>query len=66
MQIQDGEIPTTKAEPLLHGFGLRNVRDILDKYKAEYTISYEDGRFVFLADWPDTDLSKQDKELLHS
>ena len=66
VQIQDGEIPTTKAEPLLHGFGLRNVRDILDKYKAEYTISYEDGRFVFLADWPDTDLSKQDKELLHS
>ena len=29
-------------------------RDILEKYHAEYTFSFEDARFVFTADWPDT------------
>lgn len=51
--VEDGQIATTKADPLLHGFGLQNVRDILDRYGAEYTCFYEGGRFVFSADWPD-------------
>lgn len=51
--VEDGQIATTKADPLLHGFGLQNVRDILDRYGAEYTCFYEEGRFVFSADWPD-------------
>lgn len=53
VQIVGGQIATTKPEPLLHGYGLRNVEDILDKYQAEYTFSFEDGRFIFNADWPD-------------
>lgn len=53
VQIVGGQISTTKPEPLLHGYGLRNVEDILDKYKAEYTFSFEDGRFIFTVDWPD-------------
>lgn len=55
VQIVDGQIATTKPEPLLHGYGLRNVEDILDKYQAEYTFSFEDGRFIFTVDWPDVD-----------
>ena len=54
VQIIGGQIATTKPDPLLHGFGLRNVEDILARYHAEYTFSFEDGRFIFTADWPDT------------
>ena len=53
VQINNGYIPTTKPEPLLHGFGISNVSDILEKYNAEYFFNYEDGRFIFSADWPD-------------
>ena len=55
IQIIGGQIATTKQEPLLHGYGLRNVEDILNKYQAEYAFSFEDGRFVFTANWPDTE-----------
>ena len=55
VEIAGGQIATTKPDPLLHGFGLRNVEDILDKYHAEYTFSFKDGRFIFTADWPDMD-----------
>ena len=55
VEIVGGQITTTKPDPLLHGFGLRNVEDILDKYQAEYTFSFEDGRFIFTVDWPDTE-----------
>lgn len=57
VQIIGGQIASTKPDPLLHGFGLRNVEDILDKYHAEYTFLFEDGRFIFTADWPDTEQS---------
>lgn len=53
VQIVDGQICTTKPDADKHGFGLRNVRDILDQYKAEYNFAFENGRFIFTADWPD-------------
>ena len=53
VQINDDHIPTTKQDPLLHGFGIGNVKDILEKYHAEYLFNYDDGRFIFSADWPD-------------
>ena len=53
VQINDGHIPTTKQDPSLHGFGIGNVKDILEKYHAEYLFTYDDGRFIFSADWPD-------------
>ena len=43
VQINNGYIPTTKPEPLLHGFGISNVSDISEKYNAEYFFNYEDG-----------------------
>lgn len=51
--VVDGQMTTTKPDPMLHGFGLQNVREILARYGAEYTCFYEKGRFVFSADWPD-------------
>lgn len=51
--IAEGQIPTSKPAPLLHGFGMSNVKDILEKYQAEYSFAFEDGRFIFTADWPD-------------
>lgn len=54
IQIIEGKIATTKLNPPLHGFGLRNVEDILEKYHAEYTLSCEDGQFIFTTNWLDT------------
>ena len=52
--IINGSIPTTKPEPQLHGFGLANIRLILEKYSGEYTMFYENGWFQFTADIPFT------------
>lgn len=49
----NGHYPTTKDNPLLHGFGLSNVTDILKKYRAEYTLRHTDNRFIVSIDWPD-------------
>lgn len=49
----NGRYPTTKDNPLLHGFGLSNVTDILKKYQAEYTLRHTDTRFIVSIDWPD-------------
>lgn len=51
------ELPTTKPEPQLHGFGLANIRLILEKYSGEYTMFYENGWFQFTADIPLTPIS---------
>lgn len=53
VKIVNNTIATTKPNPSFHGFGLRNVKDILSKYQAEYYLSYEEGQFVFSIDWPD-------------
>ena len=53
----DALIPTTKPEPQLHGFGLANIRLILEKYSGEYTMFYENGWFQFTADIPLTPIS---------
>ena len=43
----DGQLPrTTRKEPG-HGMGLTNVRDVLLRYGAEYTLSCRDGWFRF-------------------
>ena len=64
VQINDGHIPTTKQDPLLHGFGIGNVKDILEKYHAEYLFTYDDGRFIFSADWPDVSESPVNTSIL--
>lgn len=45
--IQNNQIRTTKPDPLGHGYGLRNIQSVLQKYGYSYTLSYEDGWFRF-------------------
>lgn len=64
--VTDGRVATTKPDPLLHGFGLQNVREILGRYQAEFTCFYENGRFVFSVDWPDSDPAGPEAATLRS
>lgn len=50
VRIEDGKIPTSKADSLSHGFGLLSVSYVLDKLGAEYTFHYEEGWFSFAAE----------------
>ena len=58
VSIQPGQLPpSTKENPTLHGYGLENVRSILKKYKAVYTMEYQEGWFYFATELPNTLLS---------
>lgn len=50
--IQDGHIPTTKPDPRLHGFGLPNVKAIVEKYHGTCAMQYADGWFQFAGELP--------------
>lgn len=56
VEIVDGNICTSKSNSDEHGFGLVNVRHILNQLSAEYTFSYEDGIFYFVAEIPTQNL----------
>lgn len=43
---RDGRIISDKQDPDAHGIGLRNVRDIVDKYNGVMDISHRDRLFV--------------------
>ena len=45
--IRDGHIPTTKPDPRLHGFGLPNVKAIVEKYHAPVPCSMLTAGFQF-------------------
>lgn len=40
-------IQTTKPNASLHGFGLSNIKLILNKYHADFVMDYTDGWFQF-------------------
>ena len=46
---ENNYVPTDKAEPHLHGFGLQNIAHIMQKYGYEYTLFYHDARFHFVS-----------------
>lgn len=50
VEIVEGQIPTSKADSLSHGFGLMSVSFVLDELGADYTFSYEEGWFHFAAE----------------
>ena len=52
VQIIDNTIATTKAQKNNHGYGLQQIRYILQQQKAEYSLSFEDGWFQFVAEIP--------------
>ena len=53
VKIINNEIASTKENPSFHGFGIRNIKDILHKYNAEYIMTYDDGCFLFSIECPD-------------
>lgn len=48
VRIANGEVVSTKSNSSLHGYGLINVKAILDKHHGEYTMSYKNGYFQFI------------------
>lgn len=45
-------IPSSKLSAEEHGYGLLNIKRILNKLKAEYTYAYNDGWFEFVIEIP--------------
>ena len=52
VEIVDGMIETTKEPRHEHGFGLPNIRHILNGLYAEFAYHYKDGWFHFVAEIP--------------
>lgn len=52
VSIIDGEIASTKANQTDHGYGLINVKRILQGLNAEFAFRYHDGWFSFVAEIP--------------
>ena len=52
VHIVNGKILTTKRNKLKHGYGLDNVKRILDQLHSDYTFQYQDDLFRFVAEIP--------------
>jgi sensor histidine kinase regulating citrate/malate metabolism len=52
VQIINQEIKSSKSNPSIHGFGLKNVKSLLQKYHGEYVMFYEGGWFQFTGEIP--------------
>lgn len=52
--IRDNYVRTTKGDPLLHGYGLKNISTMLEKYNGTYVLDYRanDHRFCFYSKIP--------------
>lgn len=45
--VSSREIQTTKPDKSRHGYGIKNVKNIVRKYGGEYSIQVRDGMFCF-------------------
>lgn len=52
-EIKGDILPTTKADPTLHGYGLPNVFAVLKRYHADWTMNCREGVFLFALEWPE-------------
>lgn len=54
VEIHDNYVSTTKGDPLLHGYGLKNISTLIGQYKGMYVLDYreEDRRFCFYSKFP--------------
>lgn len=50
--IVNNHIPTTKEPKKDHGYGLSHIQYILNQLNAEFTFTYENGWFEFVAEIP--------------
>lgn len=46
IEIKNNNILTTKSDSLNHGFGLQNIKDVVNKHKGEFRIAQIDGEFT--------------------
>lgn len=53
LEIKGDILPTTKADPTLHGYGLPNVFAVLKRYNADWTMNCREGVFLFALEWPE-------------
>ena len=47
VKIKEQLAETTKKDKVEHGIGMRNIRDVLEKYHAESECKYDDGWFTY-------------------
>lgn len=47
VKIEEQLAETTKKDKVEHGIGMRNIRDVLEKYHAESECKYDDGWFTY-------------------
>lgn len=44
----DGELITSKdTQPEEHGIGLKNVKEVVEKYHGRYVVNFDDKCFLF-------------------
>lgn len=46
IEIKNNNVLTTKSDSLNHGFGLQNIKDVVNKHKGEFKIAQTDGEFT--------------------
>lgn len=46
IEIKNNNVLTTKSDSLNHGFGLQNIKDVVNKHKGEFKIAQIDGEFT--------------------
>ena len=46
IKIKNNNVLTTKSDLLNHGFGLQNIKDVVNKHNGEFKISQIDGDFI--------------------
>lgn len=46
IEIKNNNVLTTKSDYLNHGFGLQNIKDVVNKHKGEFKIAQIDGEFT--------------------
>ena len=46
IEIKNNNVLTTKNDSSNHGFGLQNIKDVVNKHKGEFKIAQIDGEFT--------------------
>ncbi len=54
LKIENGEIQTAKKDKAYHGFGLKSIRFISQKYNGDLRITAENGVFTLTIIFPFT------------